>query len=156
VIHIRLHIDMGKDPANRKTGTLTACDGTRTEKKKKRGHPDAKKEGTTLSTVSEQSAHYGESLPDFLANLLPGTKKIPFAYESTGVETLFRDERDPQPRSRRVYAFHQPATLAAWLAGAFREAFGDYLIAFTGAGALALVAGFAALGIARGPRPSFA
>ncbi len=77
---------------------------------------EAKKEGTTLSTVSEQSAHYGESLPDFLANLLPGTKKIPFAYESTGVETLFRDERDPHPRSRRVFAFHQPATLAAWLA----------------------------------------
>ena len=77
---------------------------------------EAKKEGTTLSTVSEQSAHYGENRPDFLANLLPGTKKIPFAYESTGVETLFRDERDPQPRSRRVFAFHQPATLAAWLA----------------------------------------
>ena len=76
---------------------------------------EAKKEGTTLSTVSEQSAHCGENLPDFLANLLPGTKKIPFAYESTGVETLFRDERDPQPRSRRVFAFHQPATLAAWL-----------------------------------------
>ncbi len=76
---------------------------------------EAKKEGTTLSTVSEQSAHYGENLPDFLANLLPGTKKIPFAYESTGVETLFRDERDPEPRSRRVFAFHQPATLAAWL-----------------------------------------
>lgn len=77
---------------------------------------EAKKEGTTLSTVSEQSAHYGENLPGFLAALLPGTKKIPFAYESTGVETLFRDERDPQPRSRRVFAFHQPATLAAWLA----------------------------------------
>jgi type I restriction enzyme R subunit len=76
---------------------------------------EAKKEGTTLSTVSEQSGHYGENLPDFLAALLPGSKKIPFAYESTGVETLFRDERDPQPRSRRVFAFHQPATLAAWL-----------------------------------------
>ena len=77
---------------------------------------EAKKEGTTLSTVAEQSAHYGESLPDFLANLLPGTKQIPFAYESTGTETLFRDIRDPQPRSRRVFAFHQPATLATWLA----------------------------------------
>jgi type I restriction enzyme, R subunit len=77
---------------------------------------EAKKEGTTLSTVSDQSSHYGENLPDFLADLLPGTKKIPFAYESTGVETLFRDERDPHPRSRRVFAFHQPATLAAWLA----------------------------------------
>ena len=77
---------------------------------------EAKKEGTTLSTVSDQSAHYGENLPDFLANLLPGTKKIPFAYESTGVETLFRDERDPEPRSRRVFAFHKPETLAGWLA----------------------------------------
>jgi MFS family permease len=46
--------------------------------------------------------------------------------------------------------------LAAWLAGAFREAFGDYLIAFTGAGAPALVAGFASLGIARSPKPRFA
>ena len=56
-----------------------------------------------------------------------------------------------------VFCSHQlGAAFAAWLAGAFREAFGDYLIAFTGAGALALVAGFAALGIARGPRPSFA
>jgi type I restriction enzyme, R subunit len=77
---------------------------------------EAKKKGTTLSTVSEQSGHYGKNLPDFLANLLPGTKKIPFAYESTGVETFYRDERDPHPRSRRVFAFHQPATLASWLA----------------------------------------
>ena len=46
--------------------------------------------------------------------------------------------------------------LAAWLAGAFREALGDYLVAFTGAGALALLAGFASLGIARGPRPGYA
>ena len=46
--------------------------------------------------------------------------------------------------------------MAAWLAGALREAFGDYLIAFTGAGALALLAGFASLGIARTPRPSYA
>lgn len=41
--------------------------------------------------------------------------------------------------------------MAAWMAGTFREAFGDYLIAFTGAGFLALLAGFAALGIARTP-----
>ena len=46
--------------------------------------------------------------------------------------------------------------MAAWTAGTFREAFGDYLIAFTGAGFLALLAGFAALGIARSPKPSYA
>jgi type I restriction enzyme R subunit len=77
---------------------------------------EAKKEGTTLSAVADQSGHYGENLPDFLANLLPGSKAIPFAYESTGVETFFRDERDPAPRSRRVFSFHRPETLAAWLA----------------------------------------
>jgi type I restriction enzyme R subunit len=32
------------------------------------------------------------------------------------VETLFRDERDPAPRSRRVFSFHRPETLAAWAA----------------------------------------
>ncbi len=37
--------------------------------------------------------------------------KLPFAYESTGVETFFRDERDPEPRSRRVFAFHTPQLL---------------------------------------------
>ena len=49
---------------------------------------ETKKEGTTLSTVSEQSAHYGGSLLDSLANLLPGTKQMPLASETTGVETL--------------------------------------------------------------------
>ena len=45
---------------------------------------------------------------------MPG--ELPFAYESTGTETYFRDARDPAPRSRNVFAFHQPATLAAWIA----------------------------------------
>ncbi len=42
---------------------------------------------------------------------------------------------------------------AAGVAGAFRDAFGDYLLAFSGAGLLGIAAGFASLGIARGPRP---
>ena len=32
------------------------------------------------------------------------------------METFFRDERDPEPRSRRVFAFHRPETLAEWAA----------------------------------------
>jgi len=31
------------------------------------------------------------------------------------VETFFRDERDPEPRSRRVFTFHRPETLADWI-----------------------------------------
>jgi hypothetical protein len=41
---------------------------------------------------------------------------LPFYYESSGVETFFRDNRAPAPRSRRVFAFHRPETLAEWAA----------------------------------------
>ena len=74
---------------------------------------EAKREGVTLSAVADQSAHYAENLPDFLATLAPG--RLPFLYESTGVETLFRDERDPHPRSRAVFAFHRPEELGEWM-----------------------------------------
>jgi type I restriction enzyme R subunit len=77
------------------------------------GVVEAKKEGTTLSMVAEQSGHYGASLPDFIQAIVPGS--LPFLYESTGVETFFRDERDPDPRSRPVFSFHRPETLAEWL-----------------------------------------
>ncbi len=86
------------------------CDYLLLADRKALGVVEAKKQGTTLSTVAEQSGHYGESLPDFLQTSGP----LPFLYESTGVETFFRDERDPEPRSRRVFAFHRPETLAAW------------------------------------------
>jgi type I restriction enzyme R subunit len=69
---------------------------------------EAKKAGTRLSMVAEQSAFYGANLPDFLQRT---TGPLPFYYESTGVETFFRDARDPDSRSRRVFAFHRPDTL---------------------------------------------
>jgi type I restriction enzyme R subunit len=34
---------------------------------------------------------------------------------TTGTETFFRDLRDPNPRSRQVFAFHKPETLGLWL-----------------------------------------
>ena len=55
---------------------------------------EAKKEGTLLSGVAEQSTHYGGNLPEFIQSITPGS--LPFLYESTGVETFFRDERDPE------------------------------------------------------------
>ena len=54
-------------------------------------------------------------LPRLPPNIPHVTLPLPFLYESTGVETYFRDERDPQPRSRRVFTFHRPETLAEWL-----------------------------------------
>ena len=77
---------------------------------------EAKKAGTLLSGVAEQSGHYASNLPAMIPSAVEG--HLPFLYESTGVETFFRDERDPEPRSRRVFAFHRPETLAEWLAEA--------------------------------------
>ncbi len=73
---------------------------------------EAKAEGVTLSGVAEQAGQYSIGLP---ANIPHVTLPLPFLYESTGVETYFRDERDPQPWSRRVFTFHRPETLADWL-----------------------------------------
>lgn len=91
------------------------CDYLLLAHRKPVGIVEAKKEGVTLSTVAEQSAHYAENLPDFLAAGL-GPAGLPFRYESTGVETFFRDERDPHPRPRRVFSFHRPETLLNHLA----------------------------------------
>jgi len=73
---------------------------------------EAKPFGTTLSGVAEQSGGYLASIP----KSLPHVDEPPsFAYESTGMETYFRDLRDPDPRSRRIFNFHKPETLKEWL-----------------------------------------
>ena len=43
---------------------------------------------------------------------------LSFVYESTGIETRFTSYLDPEPRSRRVFTFHRPETLALWLSQA--------------------------------------
>jgi type I restriction enzyme R subunit len=40
---------------------------------------------------------------------------LPFAYQSTGVETRFTNTLDPDPTSRDVFSFHRPETLAEWI-----------------------------------------
>jgi len=80
--------------------------------KKAVGVIEAKPQGTTLSGVADQSEAYITGIPK---NLPIVQEPLPFAYESTGIETFFRDIRDPFPRSRRVFAFHRPETLAEWL-----------------------------------------
>jgi len=73
---------------------------------------EAKQIGTTLSGVAEQSQSYITNVPK---NLPCYSIPLPFAYESTGIETFFRDTRDLDARSRRVFAFHKPETLYEWL-----------------------------------------
>jgi type I restriction enzyme R subunit len=76
------------------------------------GVVEAKPEGTTLSGVSEQTEKYLRRLPENIPHV---GDVLPFAYESTGVETFFRDLRDPEHRSRRIFAFHMPETLHEWV-----------------------------------------
>jgi type I restriction enzyme R subunit len=70
---------------------------------------EAKPEGTPLGGVAEQSEQYATSDPK---KIPAANTPLPFVYESTGTETNFRDLRDPEPRAREVFHFHQPETLA--------------------------------------------
>ena len=76
------------------------------------GTIEAKPEGHSLVGVEEQSTKYVSGVPSGL----PAWKTpLPFCYESTGVETCFTNRLDPDPRSRRVFSFHRPETLLAWV-----------------------------------------
>jgi type I restriction enzyme R subunit len=77
------------------------------------GVVEAKAVGKTLSGVEVQTAQYSAGLPPLLRSNAWHTP-LPFLYQSTGVETFFTDVRDPEPRSRRVFSFHRPETLAGW------------------------------------------
>jgi type I restriction enzyme, R subunit len=61
------------------------------------GVTEAKPEGTTLTGVERQSEKYGAGLPDGVPAPI---RPLPFLYESTGIETRFTNQLDPEPRSR--------------------------------------------------------
>ena len=71
----------------------------------------AEDKGVSLTSVAEQSDRYVAS---GLKNLSQ-KPDIRFVYESTGIITNFRDTHDEKPRSREVFTFHRPETLADWL-----------------------------------------
>lgn len=73
---------------------------------------EAKPQGTTLSGFAEQAARYIAGAP---AHLLREDGQVRFEYVASGTETLFRDHADPDPASRRVFAFHRPETLDRWI-----------------------------------------
>ncbi len=72
---------------------------------------EAKAVGITLGAVADQTGRYLTSRLKYVK--VDGTQ-LCFGYESTGVETFFRNTRDPEPRSRRLFAFHRPETLLSW------------------------------------------
>src|SRR5437867_9274643 len=76
------------------------------------GAVEAKAEGT-LTGVEPQSAKYAAGLPD---NLPAHKRPLPFLFESNGSVTYFTNSLDPVPRSRQVFNFPRPETLAEWVA----------------------------------------
>ena len=76
---------------------------------------EAKREGTNLVHVAEQSTRYAGSPVKHIDRWAPEGQPLPFLYEATNHEIRFRDERDPAPRSRHVFHFHQPEILKDWL-----------------------------------------
>ena len=76
---------------------------------------EAKREGADLGGVAEQSQRYATSTLKQIQRAAANDQPLPFVYEATNHEIRFRDERDPSPRSRYVFHFHQPETLKSWL-----------------------------------------
>lgn len=71
----------------------------------------AEDKSVSLTSVAEQSERY------VLSGLKGLSQKpdIRFVYESTGIVTNFRDAHDEKARSREVFTFHRPETIADWL-----------------------------------------
>jgi|TARA_R110000851_G_scaffold128128_1_gene260346 type I restriction enzyme R subunit len=67
--------------------------------------------GHKITTVEQQSEGYAAASLKWVSNQIP----LRFIYETTGVITRFTDGHDPKPRSREVFSFHRPETLAEWL-----------------------------------------
>jgi type I restriction enzyme R subunit len=73
---------------------------------------EAKKEGETLIGKEPQSNRYAKGFPEEYSCV---DAPLPFVYETTGTETRFTNLWDPIPRSRELFAFHQPETLEEWI-----------------------------------------
>ncbi|WP_334107522.1 type I restriction endonuclease subunit R [Methylobacillus sp.] len=66
--------------------------------------------GEKITTVEEQSGGYAQAKLKWVNN-----QSLRFIYESTGTVTRFTDSLDPHPRSREIFNFHRPETLARWM-----------------------------------------
>jgi len=67
--------------------------------------------GHKITVVEEQAGGYAAANLKWVNNREP----LPFVYQGTGAITRFTDGRDPHPRSREVFTFHRPETMAEWL-----------------------------------------
>jgi type I restriction enzyme, R subunit len=77
---------------------------------------EAKREGTPLAGALAQNERYAAGvLKEHAMAVWRRDEPFAFRYATTGTETFFLNRVDPDARSREVFAFHRPATLAAWM-----------------------------------------
>lgn len=78
---------------------------------------EAKPQGTALTGVEWQSSTYADGLPAAVQlTALTKDDRLPFVFEASGTETHFTNGFDPAPRSRPIFHFPKPSTLADVLA----------------------------------------
>ncbi len=109
----RVNLSAGKGVAVREYQTdIGPADYVLFVERKPIGVIEAKREdeGQRLLAAEDQSSGYANAKLKYNLN----KESLPFVYESTGVLTRFTDYRDPKPRSRSVFHFHQPSTLLEW------------------------------------------
>ncbi|WP_329271331.1 type I restriction endonuclease subunit R [Streptomyces sp. NBC_01451] len=77
---------------------------------------EAKREGTPLAGALAQNERYAAGvLKEHAMAVWRREEPFAFRYATTGTETYFVNRVDPDARSREVFAFHRPETLAAWM-----------------------------------------
>ncbi|MFJ3807902.1 DEAD/DEAH box helicase family protein [Streptomyces sp. NPDC090073] len=81
---------------------------------------EAKHEGADLSAAVAQADRYAGGLKDS-QSLQAWRNPLPYRYVSDGNRVLFRDCLDRNSRTRPVFSFHRPDTIARWM----REAEAD-------------------------------
>lgn len=67
-------------------------------------------EAERFSVHEPQVENYANAKLKYLNN-----QPLPFLYLATGNITKFTDSRDPKPRYREIFSFHQPKILVSWL-----------------------------------------
>ncbi|MFB7480010.1 DEAD/DEAH box helicase family protein [Streptomyces anulatus] len=77
---------------------------------------EAKREGDHLSSALAQNERYAKGvLKEHSLAVWRESEPFAFRYATTGTETYFVNRLDPDPRSREVFSFHRPETVAAWM-----------------------------------------
>lgn len=75
---------------------------------------EAKREGADLEAAMQQAARYATGLTRS-QQLSAVWASLPFRYVADGNTVRFCNDLDPSPRTRDVFAVHQPETIARWV-----------------------------------------